>query len=241
MEETKRATQKEFGEKLSEIDRRLVTYEMLLQEGFLMLPSAPRVKVPVYLLSAKSFRLLRSIRRLLPLGYYESSWILMSACYEATRLGAHLSRSEDDAKKWLEGKQVSMRKIRSARLIATWNSFWSMLCDRTHPNIGGLPVRPLKIDEKTEPFAFVVTDPPEIEPIFQPEECSHLLLHMDIEIGKGAMLQIALFRNEILDRSMDLSDRVAELYKHIMRLHGRPDLARKIRAIEREYGLDKMY
>jgi len=40
---------------------------------------------------------------------------------------------------------------------------------------------------------------------------------------------------------MELSDRVAELYKHIMRLYGKPELAKRIRAIEREFGLDAMY
>ena len=118
MQRIKIATEKEFGKEISEIDRRLETYEMLLKEGFLMLPSAPRTKVPIYLLSAKSFRLLRSVGVLLPLGDYESCWILVRASYEANRLGAYLSRSEADAKRWLDGKQIPMRKIRSERRVA---------------------------------------------------------------------------------------------------------------------------
>jgi hypothetical protein len=235
------ATKKCFGQKISEIDRRLATYEMLLKEGFLMLPSASRPKVPVYLLSAKSFRLLRSLGELLPLGHYESSWVLMRASYEANTLAAHLSRDEADSRRWLNGEQIPMREIRAKRLVATWNALWSSLCNKTHPNIDGLPTKPLKLDEEPNPFAFVVTDPPEVETIFQPEECEHLLLHMDMEICKGAMLQVVLFGHSILDRSMELSDRVAELYKHIVRLLGRPDLAKMIRATEREFGLNLMY
>lgn len=234
-------TQEHFGETISEIDRRLATYEMLLNEGFLMLPSAPRPKVPVYLLSAKAFRSLRSLRVLLPLGHYEACWILIRTSFEATILGAHLSKNEVDSRRWLNGERISMRDVKAKGLVATWYRLWTDLCNKVHPNISGLHARPLKLDEDREPFAFVVTDPPEVEPMFQPEECEHLLFHMDVEICKGAMLQVILFRNTILDRSMNLSDRVAELYKHAMRLLGRPDLAKKIKEIEREFGLDLMY
>ncbi len=235
------ATKRYFGQRVSEIDRRLATYEMLLKQGFLMLPSAPRPKVPIYLLSAKSFRLLRSLRELLPLGHYDSCWVLIRASYEANMLAAHLSRNEADSRKWLNGKQIGMREIRAKGLVATWDALWSSLCNYTHPNINGLPIKPLKLDEATEPFAFVVTDPPEVETMFQFEECKHLLIHVDMETCKGAMLQVVLFRNAILDTSMELSDRVAELYKHIVRLLGRPDLAQMIRATEREFGLNLMY
>jgi hypothetical protein len=67
------------------------------------------------------------------------------------------------------------------------------------------------------------------------------LYHIDIEICKGAGLQIILFRNRILDQSMQLSDRYAELHKHIVRILRRPDLARQTRKIEREYGLGQFY
>jgi len=239
--DVKIATKKHFGEKISEIDRRLATYEMLLKEGFLMLPSASRPKVPVYLLSAKSFRLLRSLRELLPLGHYEPCRVLMRASYEANILAAHLSKDEADSRRWLNGEQIPMREIRAKGRVATWDALWSSLCNQTHPNIDGLLVKPLKLDEEPEPFGFVVTDPPEVEAIFQPKECEHLLLHLDIEICKGAMLQVVLFGHSILDRSTELSDRVAELYKHITRLLGRPDLAKMIRATERKFGLNLMY
>lgn len=237
----KTITNKHFRREISEINRRFATYEMLLKEGFLMLPSAPRPKVPIYLLSAKSFRLLRSIRELLLSGHYESCWVLMRASYEANIVAAHLSKNEGDSRKWLRGKQFSMREIRAKGLVASWDTLWSSLCSRAHPNINGLPVKPVKIDGEIEPHAFVVTDPPEIEQVFLPEECEHLLYHLDIEICKGAMLEVVLFKNSILDRSTELSDRVAELFKHFVRLLGRPDLAKTIRATEKEFGLNFMY
>jgi len=198
VEDIKTATLKNFGREISEIDRRLDTYEMLLKEGFMMLPSAPRSKVPTYLLSAKSFRTLRSVMILLPLGYYESCWILMRSSYEANRLGAHLSRNETSSEKWLNGEQIPMREIRSKGLVATWDSFWSLLCNRSHPNIDGLSIRPLKLEEESKAFAFVVTDPPEVESIFQTEECSHLLLHIDIEIAKGVCCKLFCFGMQYL-------------------------------------------
>lgn len=115
------ATEKHFGQKISEINRRLSTYEMLLKEGFLMLPSAPRPKVPIYFLSAKSFRLLRSLRELLLLSHYESCWVLIRASYEANMLAAHLSRNEADALRWLKGEQIPMREIKAKGLVATWD------------------------------------------------------------------------------------------------------------------------
>jgi len=120
-----------------------------------MLPSVSRSKAPVYLLSAKSFRLLRSIRVLLLLGYYE-----------ANILGAHLSKNEADSNRWLNGEHIPMREIRAKDLVATWNSFWSSLCNQTHPNIDGLPIKPLELDEELEPFSFVVTDPQKLNRCF---------------------------------------------------------------------------
>lgn len=241
IKEIEAAAVKSFEKRIREIDRRLTTYKMLLKEGLTMISSLPMPKMPTFLLSAKSFRLLKCVRTLIPFGYYESCWILLRSSYEANRLGAHLSRDKGDALKWIKGKNIPMRRIKSKGLIATWDSFWGMLCDRTHPNINGLPAYPLKLDEETEPFAVVVTDPPTVDPAFNIDECSHLLLHLDVEICKGAWLQLILFKNEILDRSMELSDRFAELFKHFMRLLDRPDLADRIRKIEKEFGLDKTY
>jgi len=234
-------TKKRFGKTISEIDRRLSTFQMLLEAGFSMILKEPRPKVPTYILSAKSFRLIRSARNLLLIGYYESCWVLLRAAYEANILGAHLDRCEADARKWLNGEEISMRRIKNMGLVTTWDQLWSSLCDQTHANVGGLPIKPLKLEEDEEPFAFVLTDPPEIKPLFQPDECSHVSYHIDIEICKGAGLQIMLFRNRILDQSMELSDRYAELHKHITRLFGRPDLAKQTKMIEREYHLDKFY
>jgi len=234
-------TLSKLRKQILEVDRRLRTFEMLLETGFGMLPGEPRTKVPVYILSAKSFRLLRSTRHLLPLGHYESCWILLRAAYEANILGAHLSRCEADAKKWLNGEEISMRRIRNKGLIATWDSLWSSLCNQTHANVEGLPIKPLRLKGETEPFAFALTDPPEIKPMFQRDECMHILYHIDIEICKGAGLSIILFRNRILDQSMELSDRYAELHKHMFRVLGRPELAKQTKEIEREYGLYRFY
>lgn len=241
VEEIKVATGKCFENRIREIDRRLTTYKMLLKEGLTMISSLSMSKMPTFLLSAKSFRLLRCVKTLIPLGHYESCWVLLRASYEANRLGAHLSRDETDALKWVKGKRIPMRRIKSKGLVATWDSFWDMLCDRTHPNIEGLSVYPLKVDEESKPFALMVTDPPAVDIVFDFDECSHLLLHLDVEICKGAWLQLILFRNDILDRSIELSDRFTELFKHFTRLLGRPDLAKRIRKIEEEFGLDAAY
>lgn len=234
-------TKKKFGKAISEIDRRLSTFEMLLETGFSMIVNEPRPKIPTYILSAKSFRLIRSARDLLLIGHYESCWVLLRAAYESNILGAHLNRCETDARKWLNGKEISMKRIKNMGLVTTWDQLWSGLCDKTHANVTGLPIRPLKLEDVEEPFAFALTDPPEIKPMFQPDECWHISYHIDIEICKGAGLQIMLFKNRILDQSMELSDRYAELHKHITRLLGRPDLAKQTKTIERNYGLDKFY
>lgn len=91
-------TKSRLRKQILETDRRLRTFEMLLETGFGMIPSEPRPKVPMFILSAKSFRLLRSTRHLLPVGHYESCWVLLRAAYEANILGAHLSRCEADAR-----------------------------------------------------------------------------------------------------------------------------------------------
>jgi hypothetical protein len=235
------ASETSFKKRFFEIDRRLETFKMLLETGLYMIAREGRIRMPVYVLSAKSFRLIRSARQLLPVGQYESCWVLLRAAYESTILGVHLGRCQTDAQKWLEGKEIPMREIRKKGLVKTWDTLWSSLCNQAHPNLLGLPVKPVTLDGETQPFAFVLTDPPEINPMFQPEECEHILYHIDIEICKGAGLQIMLFKNRILDQSMQLSDRYAELHKHIVRILGRPDLAKQTRKIEREYGLDQFY
>ena len=57
MQRIKIATEKEFGKEISEIDRRLETYEMLLKEGFLMFQERAKKKLKYYV--SKSSSLLR--------------------------------------------------------------------------------------------------------------------------------------------------------------------------------------
>jgi hypothetical protein len=87
----------------------------------------------------------------------------------------------------------------------------------------------------------VITDPPEIATAFDIQQSKSLLTHLDIETCKGAMLQVMLFKNSILDTSRALSDRVAELFKHATRLLGKPDSAKQIRLIEKTFGLERFY
>ena len=87
----------------------------------------------------------------------------------------------------------------------------------------------------------MITDPPEIAPAFDRDNCESLLFALDLETCKGATLHVRIFKNSILDTSTKLSDRFAELFKHATRLLGRPEYAKPIQLTEKKFGLDMFY